>query len=155
MSKIVPEIITGSRVPVSSKNLSIANRHAFMTSVSNDVSGQQDVDPAGHQGPDLLEVAGDHLVEGRVAPAGIVDMDAHRELLLGRADAAGDEPGLVRVFAGKLIRHPPRQLGRRLVQLEYVFLKPKLLERDRRAIECVGLDDVGAGFEVGAMDALR
>ena len=30
--------------------------------------------------------------------------------------------------------------------------EPELLERDRRAVERVGLDDVGAGFEVGAMD---
>ena len=35
-----------------------------------------------------------------------------------------------------------------------VFLEPELLERDRRAVEGVGLDDVGAGLEVGAMDVL-
>ena len=114
--------------------------------------GQQDVDAAGDQGADLLVVAGDHLVEGRVAAAGVVDVDAHRELLLGRADAAGDEPGLVGVLAGEFVRRPPGQLGRGLVQLEDVFLEPELLERDRGAVEGVGLDDVGAGFEVGAMD---
>ena len=130
LSKIVPEIITGSRVPVSSKNSSMANRHAFMTSVSNDGLGQQDVDAAGHQGADLLRVAGDHLVEGHVAPAGVLDVDAHRELLLGRPDAAGDEPGLVGVLAGELVGRAAGQLGRGLVQLEDVLLEAELLERD-------------------------
>ena len=38
-SKIVPETITGTLRPVASKCFEIANRHAFMFSVSNDVSG--------------------------------------------------------------------------------------------------------------------
>ena len=96
----------------------------------------------------------DHLVEGRVAAAGVVDVDAHRELFLGGPDAAGDEPGLVRVFAGEFVGRPPGQLGRGLVQLEDVILQPELLERDGGAVEGVGLDDVGARFEVGAMNVL-
>ena len=39
--KIVPEIMTGSRTPISAKTFSIAYRHDFMLSVSNDVSGSR------------------------------------------------------------------------------------------------------------------
>ena len=39
-----------------------------------------------------------------------------------------------------------------LVQLEDVVLEPELFERDGGAVERVGLDDVGTGFKVGAVD---
>ena len=42
----MPEIMTGMRVPRSSKTSSIATRHAFITSVSNDVSGSRMSAPA-------------------------------------------------------------------------------------------------------------
>ncbi len=35
-----------------------------------------------------------------------------------------------------------------------VFLKTELFEPDRRAVEGVGLDDVGAGLQVGTVDLL-
>ena len=41
LSMIVPETITGSRTSWSSKYLSMANRHAFMFSVSKLVSGNR------------------------------------------------------------------------------------------------------------------
>ena len=101
---------------------------------------------------DLLGVGGDQLVEGRVAPARVLDVDAHRELLLGRADAAGDEARLVGVIAGEFVGRAAGQLGGRLVDLEDVLLEAELLERYGRAVERVGLDDVGARFQVRAMD---
>ena len=100
MSKMVPEIITGSRVPVSSKYASMANRHAFRTRVSNEVSGSRMSTPPATRASICVRVVGDHLVEGHVAAAGVLDVNAHRELLLGRPDAAGDEPRLVGILAG-------------------------------------------------------
>ena len=154
MSKIVPEIITGSRVPVSSKNASMANRQAFMHQRVERGLRQQQVDSALHQRPDLRLVVRHHLVESHIAPAGIFDVNPHRELLLGRADAAGDEPGLVRILAGELVSDVPGQLGGCSVQLVNVVLKTELLERQRRAVERVGLDDVGTRLEVSAVNLL-
>ena len=45
LSMIVPEIMTGRRTSLSSKYLSMANRHAFMFSVSKLVSGKRMCDP--------------------------------------------------------------------------------------------------------------
>ena len=63
--------------------------------MSNDVSGQEDVDAAGDQAVNLLGVSGHHLIEGHVAPARVVDVRAQGQGLVGRPDAAGDEARLV------------------------------------------------------------
>ena len=102
-----------------------------MTSVSNEVSGSRMSTPPSTRRADLLVVGGDHLVEGHVAAAGIVDVDAHRELLLGRPDAAGDEPGLAGVLAGELVGGAAGELGGGPVQLDDVVLEAELLQRQR------------------------
>ena len=150
-----PRSSPAADVPVSSKYLSMANRHAFMTSVSNDVSGSRMSTPAVDQGADLLRVVGDHLVEGHVAAAGVLDVDAHRELLLGRPDAAGDEPGLVGVLARCTRRRPGGRARRPSCSARRrAPARPNSSSESGVAVEGVGLDDVGAGLEVGAVDVL-
>ena len=80
--------------------------------------------------------------------------DAHRELLVRRPDAAGDETRLVGVLARVLVGGTPGQLDGLRVHLDDVILEVELPHRERVAVEGVGLDDVGAGLEVGAMDLL-
>ena len=62
--------------------------------------------------------------------------------------------GLVGILPGELVGRVPGQLGGLPVQLVDVLLKRELLERQGRAVERVGLDDIGAGLEVGAVDLL-
>ena len=153
-AKIVPEIITGSRrAGLLEKGLHREQAGLHDQGVEGCL-GQENVDAAGDQSADLLGVIRDHLVEGDVAAAGVFDVDAHRELLVGRPDAAGDESGLIGISPCEVVSRPARQLGRGLVQREDVVLEAELSERDRRPIERVGLDDVGACFEIGAMDAV-
>ncbi len=116
--------------------------------------GQQDIDAARHQRGDLLGVIGHHLIEGHVAAAGVLDVNAHRELFLGRPDAAGHEPRLGGVRSRELVGDVPREKRGSLVQLEDVFRQAELLQRERRCIERVGLDDIGARFEIGAVNLL-
>jgi hypothetical protein len=116
--------------------------------------GQQQVDARLDQGGDLHLVVGDHLVERHVAAARVVDVDAHRQLLLGRADAAGHEPGLVRVPPRVVVGRPAGDLDRPDVQLADVLVEAELLERERVVVERVGLDDVRARLQVSAVDVL-
>ena len=57
----------------------------------------------------LLAHARKQAVQRNLDDLLIVDVDAHRELFLGRSDAAGDESGLIRVFSGEFVGHPPGQ----------------------------------------------
>ena len=115
---------------------------------------QEQVDARLDQGLDLRLVVGHHLIEGHVAAARVLDVNSHRELLLGRPDAAGHEPGLIRIPAGVVVGGPSRQLGGRPVQLVDVLLETELLQSDRRGVEGVGLNDIGAGLQVGPVDLL-
>ncbi len=137
-----------------SKYCSMANRHAFRFSVSKAVSGKQQVDAAFDQRRDLLVVGGDHLVERRAAVAGVVDVAGDRELLVGRADRAGDEPRLVGRPLVHLVDGAPGQRHGGQVQLADVVRQAELGHGDAGRAERVGLDDVGAGFQILAVDLL-
>ncbi len=76
----------------------------------------------------MLGVTGDHLIKGCIAAARVFDVDAHRELFLGRTDAARHESWLAWIFARKLVGRAPGKLGRPLIDLEHVLFEPKLFE---------------------------
>ncbi len=103
---------------------------------------QQQVGAALDQAPDLLREGLDELGEG--------DAAGDRDRLRGRSDRARHEARTaavrrrVRGLAGKPRGHP--------VDLAGAVLEPVLGEHDRGATEGVGLDDVGAGGEVGVVD---
>ena len=100
---------------------------------------------------DAVDAAGDQAaaLDGeRPLQRRVVDMAERRQPGSGpdRAEhealpAVGEEPGRL---AGDLAGPP--------VDLEGLVLELELGQRDRRAAEGVGLDDVGAGGEVGAVD---
>ena len=114
---------------------------------------QQDVGAAVDQAADLVGVGRAHLVERHRAERRVVDVGRDRERAVGRADRAGDEPGLLRraprVLVGRLAREP--RGGD--VDVVDVRLEPVVRLRDGVAVERVGLDDVRAGLEVLAVDA--
>ena len=74
------------------------------------------------------------------------------EIFVGGPDGAGDEARLRR--GGELVGDFARELGGGEVEFVGAVLESVLGEHDPRAAEGVGLDDVGAGFEVLAMDVL-
>ncbi len=78
----------------------------------------------------------------------VVDMPKGRQLG-ARSDRADDE---ALAAVGKTFRRFPRDLGGALVDLEGAVRQAELAQRHRRAAEGVGLDAVGAGGEVAAMD---
>ncbi|MCY1372972.1 hypothetical protein D9M69_602150 [compost metagenome] len=111
---------------------------------------QDDVDAAVEQPVELFDVGGAQFVEGDVASAGIVHIGRDRGRLGLRAQRAGHETRLVRRAVG--ITGLARQPGGHQVQLVGQFRQVVVALGDRRGAEGIGLDDVGAGLEVLAVD---
>ena len=106
------------------------------------------------QGVHLLAVGVAHLVEGDVALAGVGDVPAHREGLVGRADGAGHEAGPARRRGLGGLGGLAGDGHRGRVDLPDEVGQAVFLLGDGGAVEGVRLDQVGAGLEVGAMDGL-
>ena len=108
---------------------------------------EEQVDAALDEALDLLGIGVADLVEGDSAERGIVDARRERERLVERSDRAGDEPPshLVGGLASE-----PRALA---VQLTDDALEAVVGLADRGRGERVRCRDVGAGLEVGAVDA--
>ena len=104
------------------------------------------------QGVDLFTVGIAHLDERHVALGGVVDVAGHRQRLVRRADGAGDEGVLARVGGLEGVDGLAGDLDRLGVQLADEVRHRVVFHRDGRAVEGVGLEDVGAGVEVGAVD---
>src|SRR5690606_12656375 len=104
------------------------------------------------QALDRLAVGSAQLVEAGVAEAGIVDVRADRGGAAGRAEHADHEArparGLLHLVAGLA-----RQGRASLVELVDQVLEVVVGLADRGGVEGVGLDQVGAGLKVGAVDA--
>ena len=79
----------------------------------------------------------------------VADVAEARQLGAG-ADGADDEA--LAAVAGEGLDRLAREPGGALVDLERPLLEAELAQRDRRAAEAVGLDRVGAGGEVAALD---
>ena len=105
-------------------------------------------EPAGR-----LEVGRDELVVGDVAGTGVVDVRGDRR----RARRRAERPRDVARPVGGALRHrvglAAGQRGGLEVELVGELLHAVVGQRDRVGVEGVGLDDVGAGLEVLAVDA--
>ena len=150
---MVPEMITGQRRPRSSKSVSTAKIAALALRVSKIVSMISRSAPPSTQAVGRLEVRRDQLVVGHVAGAGVVDVGRDRRGPRRRAERAGDVARALRGRLGHLVAHRPRQPGRLEVELVGELLHAVVGQRDRVGVEGVGLDEVGAGLEVLAVDA--
>ena len=132
----------------------MANKQAFITSVSNAVSAQQKINAAIDERFDLLAIGGHHFVEGHVAMAGVVDVAGDGKLAVRGADRAGHEP---RSFGRAEVHLVDRAAGHRgggQVELAHALGQMEVAHRDAGGAERVGLDDVCAGFEILTMDLL-
>jgi len=101
---------------------------------------------------DLLAVGVAHLDERHVALGGVVDVAGHRQRLVRRADGAGDEGVFAGVGGLERVDGLAGDLDRLGVEFADEVRHRVVFHRDGRAVEGVGLEDVGAGVEVGAVD---
>ena len=113
---------------------------------------EDQVRPTVEQAVGGLGVRRHELVEGHVAGAGVVDVGRDGRRPRGRAERAGDVPLLVRRLRGRLVGDPAGEPGGLEVELVGQLLHAVVGQRDRVGVEGVGLDDVGAGGEVLAVD---
>ena len=113
---------------------------------------EEEVGAGVDEGVDLLAVGVAHLEERHVALGGVVDVAGHRQRLVRRPDGAGDEGVLARVGGLEGVDGLAGDLDRLGVQLADEVRHRVVFHRDGRAVEGVGLEDVGAGVEVGAVD---
>ncbi len=102
---------------------------------------EEDVDAAFDEGFGLLDVGKEHRV--------VADVAERRELG-GGADGAGDEAWAI--GGGELAGGFAGEAGGGEVELAGALGDAELPEDEGRGAEGVGLDDVCAGFEVGAVD---
>jgi hypothetical protein len=100
------------------------------------------IDPALEQPASLLTKGPHELREG--------DAASDRDRLGGRSHRPGHESRLRRRRG--FPRRLDRELGSQPVERPRLGLEPVLGEHQRRAAEGVGLDNVGAGCEIGAVD---
>ena len=148
---MVPETMTGQRRPYSSKTVSTAKIAALALRVSKIVSMNSRSAPPSSRPRRGVGVRRDQLVEGHVAGGRVVDVRRDRGGPGGRAQRAGD---VARPLGGRdLVGDRPGQPGGLEVELVGELLHAVVGQRDRGGVEGVGLDDVGAGLEVLAVDA--
>ena len=113
---------------------------------------QNQVDVSLEQGLDLLAVGRHHLVERHVAMPGVGDVAGDRELLVGGTDRAGHETGPVGRFGRGGVGRLAGQTCGGEIEFPHPVVQPEIGKRHRRRPERAGLDDVGAGVEVGRVD---
>ncbi len=112
---------------------------------------QQQVGTAVQQGDGGVGVGLDQLVPAHRPEARVVDIRRERQRLGGRPEHAGDPAHPpVEGLHGLALGAGQRRRG--LVQLDHHVLKAEVGQGDAVGVEGVGLDDVGAGLQVGAVD---
>jgi hypothetical protein len=114
--------------------------------------GDEDVDATLEQRPGLVVEGHRQIVEGDRARARVVDVGRERRGLGGRAERAGDEARATRMGGHEIVDRLARDPRRGQVDRVHLTGEAVVLERHRRAGEAVGLDDVGAGCQEGAVD---
>ena len=110
----------------------------------------QHIDAPFGQCPRLLQIGVDQLLKGHVALAGIVHVRADAGRAVGRANGAHHEPGTLR--RGDRVGRLACQARRRHVHLVAERLHVVVGHRDLLRVEGVGLDQIGARLEIGAVD---
>ena len=113
---------------------------------------QQQVGTALDQPERGVAIGGGELVPGDVARAGVVDVRRDRRGAVGGPERPGDKAWPGRCARGPAIGAAARDRRRGAVHLAHPRGETVVGLRDRRRVEGVGLDDVGAGFEVGVVD---
>ncbi len=113
---------------------------------------QEEIDPAGDEGADLLGVGLDDLIEGGRPERRVVHLRRDREGHVERANRPGDEPRTAGVGCRRLVAGLSREPRPRERHLGRGCLEAVVRLADRRGRERVGGRDVRPGREVGTVD---
>ena len=116
---------------------------------------EEQVGAAVEQAAAGLLVRRHQLVVGHVAGGRVVDVGRDRGGAGGRPEGAGDVARLVGRPLGHRVAHAAGEPGGLEVELVGQLLHAVVGQGDRVGVERVGLEDVGAGLEVLAVDAAR
>ena len=113
---------------------------------------QQGVHSAFEQGLHLFGVGLGQVVEGEGAEGGVVDVGTEGEGLVGGAHGACHVAGAAGTGGGVFVGHAAGQAGSGEVDVAHGVLGVVVGLADAGGVEGVGLDDVGPGIEVAAVD---
>ena len=154
LSVTVTLSMTGTEISRWASTSSTATMAALAFSVSKMVSIEQEIDAAVQQPSHLLRVGVANVVERHRAIRRLVDARRDAQRPVGRADGAGDEPRLVRRAIARALCSAFGEACGFHVEVVYDVLELVVRLRYGLRAEGVGLDDVGAGREVGVVDGL-
>ncbi len=112
---------------------------------------EDEIDPAFDQGIDLFAVHVLQEIELDLAIPRIVDLGRQRQGLVRGAQRAGDKTGSA-ILRCELIRDAACQPGRFYVDLAHEMFGPVVRLADPVGGKSVGFGNVGARFEIGAVD---
>ena len=116
---------------------------------------QQDINAAFHQAARLFVVNLAQFVEGDAARGGAIHILRHRGRAIGRPHRSSHQkmPAGMRRF--KFVGDLARDFRARDIEFMNVMFEAVIERGNRVRVECVGLDDVGAGFEILALNRLH
>ena len=100
----------------------------------------------------LRGVGVDQRIEADIAETGIVHIGRDGGGAVGGADGAGDEARLIGRLLGPRVGRLAGDFRRRDIHLIGDVLEAVIRLADGLGVEGVGLDDVGAGFQIGVVD---
>ena len=114
---------------------------------------QQDVGAAVHQAAGRIVVVVHQRIEADIAKARIVHVRRDRQGAGGRSEHPGAEARLGRIGFGEFVTQLANQPGAFDVDLVGEIGEVVIGLRHAGGVEGAGLDDVGAGFEIGPVNA--
>ena len=151
-SVIVPEIITGQRRPCSSNSVSMAKIAALLLSVSKIVSMTSRSAPPSTSPRACSRYASTIVSKSMLRAPGSLTSGEIDPVRFSGPMAPAAHRGLVGRACGHRVARLASEPRSGDIHLVRVVLHAVVGERDALGVEGVGLDDVGAGLEVGVVD---
>ena len=148
-STMVTDTMMGTRCPEASKysSMAIAKRRFGVQRVEDRLD-QQEIGAAFDEAARLLVVDLAQFVERDAARRGAIDVLRHRGGAVGRPHRSGDEAMRAGMRGFEFVGDLPRDFRARDVEFVDVIFEAVIQRGNRVRVERVGLDDVGAGFEI-------
>ena len=110
---------------------------------------EEQVDPAVDECGDLFPVGVGEVVKCEGAQGGVVHVWRHRTGLVGRPYRAGHKTRLVGRFRRVVVGNVPGEASRLEIDFSHDRLHVVVAHRYAIGVECVGLDNIGSGIEIG------
>ena len=141
-------------MPRASRTSRIAKKSGLGVQRVEDGLDEQNVHAAVQQSANLFAVGPDQFIKGRSASGRVADVGADGRGFGRRPDGTGHEADAARLCRHERVRRAPGAFGAGLGQLVRQGFQAVIGEGDGLGIKGVGLDDVGPGLQVFAVDVL-